>query len=448
MDRRIRTSRRLTVAIVLTLATGGGQRLPVAAIAGGAAPRSLACPAGGRIIGAGTPLQTVIDAAAPGAVLCLSPGDYRGPLAIQTSIVLQGPEDAVLHSDGEGTTVRVLAPRAELRGFTIDGSGDRPDRADAAVYVRADAAAVRGLTIRHALFGLIAEQSHGVTFEGNRVIGNAAVSEGLRGDGIRFWEVRGGSIVNNRLEDSRDLAVWYSPGSLIAGNTVVRSRFGTHFMYASDSIVRDNTFSGNVVGVFVMYSRNIAILGNTLSDHVAPDSMGLGVKESGDIIVERNLFVHDGQCVYFDTSPFREGDVMIVRSNTIARCRAGVTFHKSEVRTTFEANRFEANGTPAMVEGRGTARQVVWSGNYFDDYRGYDFDGDGFGDVPYELRDLSATLVSRHPDLAFFRGTAALALLDLAAQAFPILQPEIVLADPRPRMTAGPQTLQEGSRAN
>lgn len=434
----------LAIAVVVTQALGpvGSSAPAVVAppVVGSGLSRTNqaapACPPEGRVVQSGASLQPVLDAAASGAVLCLSAGDYRGPVVIRTPLVLQGPADAVIHSDGTGTTVRVLAAGAELRGFTVEGSGQRFDIMDAGVLVRGEKVAVRGLTVRHALFGLVAEQSFGVTFDGNHVIGDPAVPAGVRGDGIRLWEVRGASIVNNRVEDSRDIVVWYSPGNLIAGNTVVRSRYATHFMYASDCVVRDNHFRENTVGVFVMYSRNIAIRDNEIVDNTASDSMGLGVKDSGDLIIERNRIVHNRQCLYLDNSPFREGDVMIVRSNTLARCSVGVTFHKSESHTTFEDNRFEANGTTAAIEGRGTARGVTWRSNFFDDYEGYDLDRDGFGDVPYEVRDLSERLVSRHPNLAFFRGTAALALVDMAAKAFPVLRPETLLVDDTPRMKA------------
>jgi nitrous oxidase accessory protein len=386
------------------------------------------------VIAAGTPLQPVLDAAGEGDVLCLSPGVYDGPLEIRARLTLQGPADAIVRSNGHGTTVRVLAARAELRGFTVDGSGQRHDLMDAAVLVRAEAAAVRGLTVRRALFGLVAEQAYGVVFEGNHVIGDPAAPAGVRGDAIRLWEVRGASVLDNRVEDSRDIAVSYSPGNRLAGNTVVRGRYAIHFMYSSDCLVRDNRFHDNVVGVFVMYSRNIAIRDNVIADNTAADSFGLGMKDAGDVIIERNQLVRAGRCLYLDHSPFRDGDVMLVRSNTFARCRAAVTFHKSETRTTFEDNRFDGNATPAVVEGRGTAQGVTWRRNYFDDYRGYDMDGDGFGDVAYELRDLSEQLVARRPALAFFRGTPALALIDLAARAFPVLQVETLLVDEQPRM--------------
>lgn len=392
------------------------------------------CPAGGRTATAGVPLQPVLDSLAPGTVLCLAPGRYAGPVVIRSRVSLLGPATAVIATSGTGTTVRVLAPGTVLRGFTIDGSGQRYDKMDAGVYVMADSVAARGLTVRHALFGLVAEKSRGVTFAGNHVVGDAALAVGIRGDGIRFWEVRGSAVLDNRLEDSRDIVVWYSPGNRIAGNTVVRSRYATHFMYSSDCVVEDNTYRDNIVGVFVMYSRNIVLRGNEISDNTRGDGMGLGVKESGNLTVDGNRFARDNECVYLDTSPFRTGDSVFVRGNTFALCNAGVTFHSSETRNTFQANTFAGNVRQVVVEGRGNALGVRWLGNFFDDYRGYDLDGDGFGDVAYELRSLSARLLSDHPVLAFFQGTVALELVDLVAEVFPVLQPETVMVDPHPRV--------------
>ena len=79
---------------------------------------------------------------------------------------------------------------------------------------------------------------------------------------------------------------------------------------------------------------------------------------------------------------------------------------------------------------------VTWSGNYFDDYAGYDLDDDGVGDVPYELRSLSNQLISTTPNLALLRGTAALALVDAATHLDPLYQPAPVLIDRAPKLTS------------
>lgn len=79
---------------------------------------------------------------------------------------------------------------------------------------------------------------------------------------------------------------------------------------------------------------------------------------------------------------------------------------------------------------------VTWSGNYFDDYAGYDLDDDGVGDVPYELRSLSNQLISTTPNLALLRGTPALALVDAATHLDPLYQPAPVLIDRAPKLTS------------
>jgi len=425
-------------AAMLALAVAPGQRGPRSGLAlDERAPRTgLPCPPAGLRLPAGMALQTAVDGAAPGSVLCLEGGAYQGPVEIHGSITLQGPADATIRSDGSGTTLRVLADSAALVGFTVDGSGRRYDKMDAGVYLSGRGIEVRDLTVRDALFGIIAERSESVTIAGNHVVGLAELPVGVRGDGIRLWEVRSSLVERNHLESSRDILVWYSPGNRIAHNTVEHSRYATHFMYSDDCVVEDADYRENIVGVFVMYSRGITLRRNRVADNAFVDGMGLGVKESGNLVVEDNTFLHDRSCLYLDTSPFREGDSVFVRGNTFAGCDAGVTFHSSERRNTFVGNAFQANLTQVAVEGRGNAQGVLWRGNYFDDYEGYDLNGDGVGDVAYEPRSLSESLVARHPELAFFRGTVALELLDVAARVFPLLEPETLLTDPHPRMSA------------
>lgn len=426
------------IAAACASAAGAVRAVPVTphpAAAPAPRPAAAPCPSGARTLPAGTPLQPVLDAAAAGAVLCLSSGEYLGPIDIRTAIVLAGPPDAVIRSTGQDSTVRVDAAGAELRGFSVDGSGTRFDTTDAAVRVHGDDVVVRDLTVRGALFGIIAERSNRVAVTGNRIVGDAETTDGLRGDGIRFWEVRGGRIESNLMEDSRDVAVWYSPGTRLTGNTVRRSRYGAHFMFSSDSLVEHNRYETDVVGVFIMYSRGIAVRDNVISGSASPDGMGLGAKDSGDVTIERNRFTRDRQCLYIDNSPSGEGQTLTARDNVFASCAAAVTFHRSETRTTFADNRFEVNDVVAFVEGRGTAQGVAWSGNYFDDYQGYDMDRDGYGDVPYEVRDLSERLIAGHPSMALLRGTIALGLVDLAAKAFPVLQPATLLSDAHPRMS-------------
>ena len=65
-------------------------------------------------------------------------------------------------------------------------------------------------------------------------------------------------------------------------------------------------------------------------------------------------------------------------------------------------NRFEHNLWQALVGGDETNDANAWHGNYWDDYQGFDRNGDGVGDI-----DISATI-----DFHRSHGKAAMACMD------------------------------------
>lgn len=388
-------------------------------------------------IAPGADLGAAIARAPAGAALALAPGEYRGPITIDRPLTLWGPPDAVIRSRGVGSTVDVTAAGVALLGFAVDGSGGRFDQTDAAVRVRADDVRVEGLLVRNALFGVLVEKAARVLVAGNVVLGNANPSLGLRGDGIRLWEVTDSEVRGNLVEDSRDVVVWYSSRNRFLDNVVRRSRYGTHLMYSHDNLIESNRFEHDVVSVFLMYSRGVTLRANDLSFSSGAAGLGLGLKESGNVTVVGNRFVRDGVAIHSDNSPLNRDDRNRFERNLIRGCRTAVVFNGIAERSSFRRNVFRDNLTQVRVDGGEHARNVIWAENDFDDYRGYDLDGDGYGDVPYELRSFSTTLVGRHPEIAFFRGTPALAAVDLAGYVMPLFQPKTILVDPKPSMMGG-----------
>ncbi len=375
-------------------------------------------------------LNTVED----GAALCLESGTYTGPFVIDRRVTLWGPRDAVVKSTGRGTTIEVLGSGSQLLGFTVDGSGGRFDVLDAAVHVTADRVLLEGLLIRNATFGLLIEKSNEIVARGNLVQGPDKGPLGLRGDGIRLWETRDSEIVDNQVIGSRDMVIWYSRRNRIARNTVLRGRYGTHFMYSHDNTLEGNRYIDNVVGIFLMYSRNVEVTDCLFARSSGPGGMGLGLKESGNLKIANNLFVANTTSVYVDTAPLYDEDFNTFEDNGFYLSEIGVLMHGSEKQNAFLRNAFVNNHTQVEVEGGADALGVRWEGNAFDDYAGYDMDGDRFGDIPYELRRLSTQLKSTYPNLQFFRGTVALEFLDAVSSLFPLVEPKTTLVDSRPAM--------------
>ena len=362
-------------------------------------------------VAAGADLQATVDGAEEGAALCLEPGSYSGPLTVTKAVEIWGPPEAFIRSAGEGTTIQIEADGSALSGLTVDGSGGRFDTLDAAVHVVADDVRVEGVRVQGAAFGLLIEKANRASILSN-------------------------VVQDNQVIGCRDMVVWYSSGNRLARNTVVRSRYGTHFMYSHDNQVEGNRYLDNVVGIFIMYSRNLVLRDNLLARSTGPGGMGLGIKESGNLTVSDNAFIANTKGVYMDTAPLEPDDFNSFENNAFFHSEVAILMHSSEKRNVFRGNQFVSNHSQLQVEGGGNALGVEWDGNAFDDYAGYDMDRDGFGDIPYELRRLSSQLESTYPQLQFFRGAITLQLLDAISSLFPMIEPETTMVDPRPRMGA------------
>ena len=385
-------------------------------------------------VAAGANLQAEVEGVLEGAVLCLEPGSYSGPLTVSRRVEIWGPREAVIRSAGEGTTIQIEADGSAITGLTVDGSGGRFDTLDAAIHVVADDVRVEGVRVQGAAFGLLVEKANRASILNNVVQGPDQGPLGLRGDGIRLWETRDSVVRDNQVIGCRDMVVWYSSRNRLVRNTVVRSRYGTHFMYSHDNHVQGNRYIDNVVGIFIMYSRNLVLRDNLLARSTGPGGMGLGIKESGNLTVSDNAFIANTKGVYMDTAPLEPDDFNTFENNGFFHSEVAVLMHSSEKRNAFRGNQFVSNHSQLQVEGGGDALSVEWDGNSFDDYAGFDMDRDGFGDIPYELRRLSSQLESTYPQLQFFRGAITLQLLDAISSLFPMVEPKTTMVDPRPAM--------------
>ncbi len=380
-------------------------------------------------------LTTRLARAREGAALCLEPGTHRGPFQVARRLTLWGPRSAIVRGSGPGTVITVTAPGARLSGFMVDARGGRYDEQDSAVAVRADDVSVQGLRIENAVFGIASDRVRRVTITDNDVQGQSESALGMRGDAIRLWETYDSLIARNRIADGRDLVVWYSEHNRFEDNLVLRGRYGTHFMHASDNTVRQSRYFGNVVGIFVMYSHRITIDDSAFVDCSAAGGMGVGIKDSGDIALRMNRFVHDTIGVYVDNSPSSVDERVRIVGNRLQLNDAALVFHGGARGNELLYNDLSSNREQVRSEGGGDARDARWAENRYDDYAGYDLDGDGRGDVPYEVRSLSAELTRTHPNLAYFRGTVAYGVIEALGRIVPLLAPNTVLVDLTPRLS-------------
>ena len=98
---------------------------------------------------------------------------------------------------------------------------------------------------------------------------------------------------------------------------------------------------------------------------------------------------------------------------------------------TFADNVFAGNTFDVATNSRESSAQ--FTGNFWDEYRGYDLNRDGRGDVPHHpVRLFSMVVSANEPALVLLRSPVQ-AVLDAAERAFPTLTPQSV-SDSAPRM--------------
>jgi nitrous oxidase accessory protein len=184
-------------------------------------------------------------------------------------------------------------------------------------------------------------------------------------------------------------------------------------MFSNQIAVRGNTVRSSSVGANIMDSRLIEVVGNRFERNRGVSAVGLTLKQCDDSRVSGNVLIDNLRGLQVDGSSGNE-----FTGNRFLYNDTGIALFSSAERNTFSNNRFDGNWSDVIVSG-GTAA-AAWSvggrGNSWSGYRGFDFDGDGIGDIPHLLVTPFAAIEGGNPTARLFLRTPAASALDLAAR--------------------------------
>ncbi|MBP6483745.1 MAG: nitrous oxide reductase family maturation protein NosD, partial [Rhodoferax sp.] len=319
-----------------------------------------------------------------------------------------------------------------LRGLHLTGSGDSHDTDDSCLDVRGHRNVLENLVIDNCLFGIDLKQSNDNILRKNKV-SSKPVELGVRGDGLRLWYSHRNVIEGNEVSDSRDMVAWYSNDNIYRRNVGTRSRYSIHFMFARDNIVEYNRFYDNAVGVYFMYTEGGILRHNLISHATGATGMAIGFKEASNTVIEGNEVIYCAVGIGSDLSPFQPDSKIWVKNNRFAFNGIAVQFTSELGGNVLTDNIFEGNLTNVVQAGRGKAGLNEWSGNFWDDYKGFDRDLNGTGDTPYELYAYADQIWIERPIARFFKTAPVLELLDFLERLAPFSSPELTLKDANPR---------------
>jgi nitrous oxidase accessory protein len=373
-----------------------------------------------------SPIQALVDRAAPGGTVRVSAGTYRGDLVIDKPITLAGEGRPLLLGSGQGSVVRVRADDVTLEGLDIDGRGGGDlGRDSAGIHVSGRRARISNCLIRGALFGVYLREADGASVERCRIRGIPRKDPGEKGSGIHAWNTNHFRFTGNTIVDVRDgFYIQSSSGGSIAGNEARDLRYGLHYMFSDDNVFEDNLFENGAAGTALMYSRRIVFRRNRFLHNRGFASVGLLFKACDDVIAEDNLIADNARGIFLEGS-YRN----TFRRNVVAASDMAIVLYDSSGDNTFEQNSFVANMTPLSLVGKRT--DTTFDGNYWSGNDEPDLDGDGVSDRPYPLFDVFDHFRGNLTAADLFSAGFAATALSVAERTFPVLQP-IGVYDHRP----------------
>ncbi|WP_041414411.1 nitrous oxide reductase family maturation protein NosD [Sinorhizobium fredii] len=402
-----------------------------------------------------SPLQAVIDAAAPGDVITLQAGEYEGPVTISKALSLRGQDGAAIVGSGKGSVVTITAEGVSVRGVRVSGSGIDLAKLDSGIFAAKTAkrAVIEGNTVSGNLFGIYIHGAADSVVRGNRILGMMEGRLSESGNGVTIWNAPGSKVLDNDISYGRDgIATMASKRNVFSGNRFRYLRFAIHYMYTNDSEISDNVSTGNSVGYAIMYSNRLKITGNRSDgdrDHglllnyansseisrntvlgrlQPPERWATGTRSAGHEVPQsagENTIAQEGgrlgpeKCVFiYNANKNRFYD------NVFEGCAIGIHFTAGSEGNLISHNSFISNRNQVKYVG---TRHLDWSsgkqGNYWSDNPAFDLDGDGIGDSPYRPNDLIDRVLWTSPQAKLLTTSPAVQVIRWAQAQFPALLP-------------------------
>jgi nitrous oxidase accessory protein len=365
-------------------------------------------------------IAAALETARAGDVIEVHEGIYEGNLLLDKRVSLVGIGRPCLRGSGRGSVVLVSTDGCSIRGFTIEHSGGDLQNEDSGILLRSNGNHLEDNSLRDVLYGVYLYRARRNTIRRNTVEGRGELELGERGAGLHLWDSPDNLLEDNTISRARDgLYIQSSPGSTIRRNRVSRLRYGVHYMFSDSNEFEDNIFEYNVAGAAIMYSNDITFRRNAFVHNRGFSSFGILFQDCERCLAEGNFIIDNATGIFMEalrTSTFR--------NNVIAENDVALQVFASAEGNLMCSNNFVENLSPLQLIGR--ASTTRWSdhgrGNYWSDYRGYDRDGDGIGDVPHRIQNIFEYMEGDFPRLRIYLESPAAQALATAERLFPVVR--------------------------
>lgn len=377
----------------------------------------------------GESIAAAISVAKPGDTVEVARGDYAERLVIDKPLTLRGVDRPTIRGGFTGDVIRVRASDVTISGFIVRDSGVDQTAQNAGIYFQPGAhrPTVQDCEVVFNLFGIWVEQSDDARILRNTVTGRRDLPSVARGNGIQLYNSADAQVLDNQISYARDgIYVDVSRRAIFRGNRIHHLRYGTHYMNTHNSVWEGNVVYLNRGGLALMEVRDLIVRNNVAwgnADH------GIMLRTIQDSTIENNIVAGNNRGFFIYDAEYNT-----VRHNLVINNGIGVHLAAGSGNNKVDGNDFIDNRQQIKYV---ASRDVEWGkseGNYWSNYSGWDQNGDGKGDVPYEANDVVDRLNWQYPLLKLVLNSPSIQTLRFVARQFPVLRaPSIVDKNPQTR---------------
>lgn len=349
-------------------------------------------------------------------------------LLVNKKITLISNDNAVIDGEGKHQILKIISDSVTISGITFKNSGISFIDDNAAVKLDS----VKGCIIENNIFennffAIYLARASECLIKDNKIKAYNE-KESYSGNGIHLWYCKNNTIKNNYISGHRDgIYFEFVQDSHIENNLSEKNlRYGLHFMFSDNCSYSNNTFSENGAGVAVMYTKNVEMTNNRFENNWGGASYGILLKDISDSKIENNYFHKNSSGIYIEGS----NRVIISKNNFIENGWA-IRLMANSMDNSFNQNNFIGNSFDVATNS--TKNFNYFESNYWSEYKGYDIDKNGIGDIPYRPVKLFSLIIEKNRPTLILLRSLFVDILDAAEKIFPILTPE-TLIDKSPTM--------------
>ncbi|MFQ5584285.1 MAG: nitrous oxide reductase family maturation protein NosD, partial [Calditrichia bacterium] len=335
-----------------------------------------------------------------------------------------GEDFPEIDGENKGQVMLIKADSVVIRGLVIKNAGvsfvddNAGIKLDSAFYC-----IIEGNKFIDNFFALYIARSAYCRIIDNEIQGNA-LSESVSGNGIHLWYCKEITIDGNLVRGQRD-GIYFEfveDGTIINNISEKNLRYGLHFMFSDRCHYENNTLRNNGAGVAVMYTKHVEMVNNRFENNWGGASYGILLKDITDSRIWNNVYYKNTIGIYAENS-----SRVTVENNEFIENGWAVKIMANCMDNVFTHNNFIGNSFNVATNSRQNFN--TFTKNYWSNYKGYDLDRDGFGDVPFHPVSFFSYLVEQNPPSLILLRSLFIQSLDLAESVLPMLTPETLTDD-------------------